>query len=210
MQTEQILQGKFIVLDGPDGCGKSTQSKMLTDYLTKASANIISFRDPGDTTIGDQIRTILLDPKNDKMDTRTELLLYMAARAQLWKEKIAKALEQKKCVLMDRWLSSTCAYQGYAGGFGIKNVLSIAEQSLERLWPDLTIILDIDTETAFKRIGSNLDRMEQKSNEYHKKVRAGFGELAKDRDDFAVVNTKSDIDSTHNKITKIIREHFKL
>jgi len=210
MQTEQILQGKFIVLDGPDGCGKSTQNKMLTDHLVKSNVEVISFRDPGDTTIGDKIRTILLDPENEKMDTRTELLLYMAARAQLWKEKIAKALEQNKCVLMDRWLSSTCAYQGYAGGFGIENVLSIAGQSLERLWPDLTIILDIDTETAFQRVGSDLDRMEQKPNTYHKKVRAGFLELAKDRSDFAVVNTKSDIDSTHNKITKIIRDHFKL
>ena len=113
------LQSKFIVLDGPDGCGKSTQAKMLADWISKEGIETLSFRDPGTTVIGEAIRRILLDPVNKEMDARTELSLYMAARAQLWAQKIKPALKKGKCVLLDRWLSSTCAYQGYAGGVGI-------------------------------------------------------------------------------------------
>ena len=115
------LQGKFIVLDGPDGCGKSTQAGLLVKWLEGEGVPTSRFRDPGDTSIGEKIREILLNPEHLAMDTRTELLLYMAARAQLWAEKIAPALQDNRCVVLDRWLSSTCAYQGFAGGFGEKS-----------------------------------------------------------------------------------------
>ena len=124
--------GKFIVLDGPDGCGKSTQTKMLAQWLTEQKVEVETFRDPGGTEIGEQIRQILLNPQHVAMDTRTELLLYMAARAQLWAEKIAPALKENKCVVLDRWLSSTCAYQGHAGGFGTEKIIKIATDCLER------------------------------------------------------------------------------
>ena len=176
--------GKFIVLDGPDGCGKSTHSRLLIEWLNEQSVPTIGFRDPGDTDIGEKIREILLNPDHDKMDTRTELLLYMAARAQLWAEKIAPALEAKQCVVLDRWLSSTCAYQGYAGGFGMEKVIKIATDCLERVWPDLTIILDVDLDTASGRLKSQLDRMEQKGDNYHQKVRMGFLELSKENENF--------------------------
>ena len=91
----------------------------------------------------------------------------MAARAQLWAESIKPALDAGKCVLLDRWLSSTCAYQGYAGEFGIDKVIAIATDSLERVWPDLTIIVDVDLETAVSRLGKKLDRMEQKGKNDH-------------------------------------------
>ncbi|MFQ6036401.1 MAG: dTMP kinase, partial [Sedimentisphaerales bacterium] len=131
------FRGKFIVLDGPDGCGKTTQTKLLADWLQKQGVPIVSFRDPGDTTIGEKIRKILLSHEHSTMSTAAEVLLYMAARAQLWQEKIVPALKENKCVILDRWLSSTCAYQGYAGGFGMRNVINIAETCLERTWPDL-------------------------------------------------------------------------
>ena len=134
------LQGKFIVLDGPDGCGKSTQAGLLVKWLEGRGVSTSRFRDPGDTSIGEKIREILLNPEHLAMDTRTELLLYMAARAQLWAEKIAPALQANRCVVLDRWLSSTCAYQGFAGGFGTDKVIRIATDCLERVWPDLTII----------------------------------------------------------------------
>ena len=170
--------GKFIVLDGGDGCGKSTQAKMLTEYIQSKGAEVVSFRDPGDTLIGEKIRDILLDKANVGMGDNVEVLLYMASRAQLWIEKISPALKAGKCVVMDRWLSSTCAYQGCAGGFGIEHVIKISKDCLERVWPDATIVLDVDLETAASRMNRELDRMELKGKEYHSKVRQGFLKLA--------------------------------
>jgi len=200
--------GKFIVLDGPDGCGKSTQAKLLAGRLKKQGVAVEMFRDPGGTTIGEQIRKILLSPKNTKMNTRTELLLYMAARAQLWAEKIAPALQKGKCVILDRWLSSTCAYQGYAGGFGMNKVIKIATDCLERPWPDLTIVLDVDLKTAAKRLKKQLDRMEQKGGSYHKRVREGFLKLARNRKDFAVVDACGDIEEVSQTVKQIVGTKF--
>ncbi len=197
---------KFIVLDGPDGCGKTTQTKLLTQWLTEQGADTVTFRDPGTTPIGEKIRQILLNPQHDAMSTRTELLLYMAARAQLWTEKISPALTQNKCVILDRWLSSTCAYQGYAGGFGMDKVIAIANDSLERTWPDLTVILDLDLKTASGRLNCDLDRMEQKPDSYHRKVRDGFLTLAEKRDDFIVVDASGEIENTHEKVIQVIEK----
>jgi dTMP kinase len=198
------FSGKFIVLDGPDGCGKSTQCRMLGQWLKEQDVEIESFRDPGTTVIGEKIREILLSPEHAVMDTRTELLLYMAARAQLWAEKITPALEKNKCVVLDRWLSSTCAYQGYAGSFGMDEIIKIAQDCLERPWPDLTIILDVDIKTASGRLNRQLDRMEAKGDGYHKKVREGFLELAKRRENFVVVNAVEDVETVHRNVLKII------
>lgn len=202
------LKGRFIVLDGPDGCGKSTHTAQLAEHIKKAGVEVSVFRDPGSTTIGEQIRSVLLDTKNSKMGDRTELLLYMASRAQLWQEKIAPALTAGNCVLLDRWLSSTCAYQGFAGGLGIAKVVDIAEHSLEKVWPDLTIILDVDLATARERMNRDLDRMEQKAGEYHKNVRAGFLELAELRDDIIVLEAQDDIEAVHKRIVRTIEKFF--
>jgi len=200
------FSGRFIVLDGPDGCGKSTQAGLLAEWLQKQDVPTVSFRDPGDTNIGEKIRQILLSPEHNAMDTRTELLLYMAARAQLWAEKIAPALGKKQCVVLDRWLSSTCAYQGCAGGFGMEKVIKIATDCLERVWPDLTIILDVDLKTASQRLDRRLDRMEQKGDIYHQRVREGFLQLAKQNENFLVVDAAADIETVNQKILKHISE----
>jgi dTMP kinase len=198
------LQGKFIVLDGPDGCGKSTQAELLIKWLESEGVPTSRFRDPGDTAIGEKIREILLNPEHLAMGTRTELSLYMAARAQLWAEKIAPALQSNHCVVLDRWLSSTCAYQGYAGGFGIDKVIRIATDCLERVWPDLTIILDVDLKTAAGRLDRQLDRMEAKGDRYHTKVRDGFLELARQRESYVVVDSNQSIDFVHKEVISII------
>ncbi len=207
MKTDikEKFSGRFIVLDGPDGCGKSTQTQLLIEWLQKEDVSTISFRDPGDTDIGEKIRQILLNPEHDAMDTRTELLLYMAARAQLWAEKISPALEANQCVVLDRWLSSTCAYQGFAGGFGMEKVIKIATDCLERVWPDLTIILDVDLQTASGRLDSQLDRMEQKGDSYHQRVRKGFLQLAKQQENFLVVNAAADIETVHKKVIDVVK-----
>jgi dTMP kinase len=200
------FSGKFIVLDGPDGCGKTTHAKLLAQWLQKQGIPTVCFRDPGDTVIGEKIRKILLSPEYETMTARTELLLYMAARAQLWHEKIQPALKENKCVVLDRWLSSTCAYQGYAGGFGMDKVIKIAADCLERPWPDLTIILDVDLETAANRLKSTPDRMEAKGREYHKRVREGFLKLVKEKKYFLVIDSSDSVEKVHAKILQLISE----
>jgi dTMP kinase len=201
--------GKFIVLDGGDGCGKSTQTKMLAEYIEKQGATVVSFRDPGDTLIGEKIRDILLDTAHDGMGDNVEVLLYMAARAQLWIEKIAPALAAGKCVVMDRWLSSTCAYQGCAGGFGVEKVIKLGEDCLERVWPDVTIVLDVDLETAASRMDRALDRMEQKGNEYHAKVRQGFLSLTQSHPDkVCKVDATQEIEKVHEDVIQLINENI--
>jgi len=210
MQSDlkKILAGKLIVLDGPDGCGKSTQAKLLVEWVESQTLSVKRFRDPGDTAIGEKIREILLNPEHVAMNTRTELLLYMAARAQLWTEKIKPALKAGFCVILDRWVSSTCAYQGYAGEFGIDEVIALAEGSLERVWPDITIILDVDLDTCAERIGADLDRMEAKPRQYHQKVRDGFIALAEKREDFFVVDSGNEIQKIHSQIIDIIEKNL--
>lgn len=200
------LSGKFIVIDGPDGCGKTTQTKLLVDLLKKRGVAVETFREPGGTAIGEKIRQILLNPEHIQLSTRSELMLYMAARTQLWEEKISPALKEGRCVILDRWLSSTCAYQGYAGGFGMDNVIKIAADCLERPWPDLTIILDVDPETAAKRLKRTLDRMERKGEGYHQKVREGFLKLAKQKKNLVVIDGTSNIETMHKKILEVIEQ----
>jgi len=194
------------VVDGPDGCGKSTQANLLVKWLRERGVAVEHFRDPGGTAIGEKVRRILLAPEHTAMSTRTELLLYMAARAQLWEERIAPALKADKCVVLDRWLSSTCAYQGYAGGFGMGKVMKIGQDCLERPWSDLTIILDVNPKTGIARLHRELDRIEQKGDGYHSKVREGFLQLAKDREDFFVVDASANREVVHNKVRQLISE----
>ncbi len=200
------MSGKFIVIDGPDGCGKTTHTELLAEWLKEQGVAVEAFRDPGATAIGEKVRQILLNPDHIAMDTTTEVMLYMATRVQLWAEKIAPALKENKCVILDRWLSSTCAYQGYAGGFGMEKVIKIAEDSLERPWPDLTIILDIDLETTSRRLNRDLDRMEQKGDGYHQKVRDGLLKLAQEQKNFFVINATQDINTVHKKIMETVEK----
>jgi dTMP kinase len=200
------FSGKFIVLDGPDGCGKTTQTELLAEWLKGKGADVVTFREPGGTAIGEKIRQILLNPNHIAMDTATEVMLYMAARVQLWAEKIAPALKENKCIVLDRWLSSTCAYQGHAGRFGIQRIIKIATDCLERPWPDLTIILDVDLEAASARLNRDLDRMEAKGDGYHQKVRDGFLKLAQEQKNFFVINATQDIDAVHKKVIETVEK----
>ena len=205
---EKRLAGKFIVLDGPDGCGKTVQARLLTQWLQEHGVPTASFRDPGDTAIGEKIRQVLLSPEHIAMGILTEVFLYMAARAQLWREKVAPALKANECVILDRWLSSTCAYQGCAGDFGMDKVIKIAMDSLERVWPDLTIILDVDLKTGAARLSGQPDRMEAKTREFHRKVRDGFLELARQQENFLVVDASSNIEMVHEKVIEAVEKTF--
>ena len=124
------LKGKFIVLDGPDGSGKSTQIELLARTVREKGVKTLVLRDPGGTVIGEEIRQILLNPTHEKMSVRCETLLYMASRAQLFNQCIEPALEKGWCVLCDRWISSTYAYQAVAGDDGKEFILELAEAAL--------------------------------------------------------------------------------
>lgn len=205
--NQQKLKGKFIVLDGPDGSGKSTQVQLLADLIKKQGVDVLTVRDPGGTKIGEQIRDILLGNENTAMSIRCEGLLYMASRAQLYLECISPALKEQKCVISDRWISSTYAYQAVGGQIGTEWVLSLSQAALERTWPDLTIIIDISAQIALGRIGQNPDRMEQKPIEFHQQVCQGFLELARSRDDFRVVDGNGSIDQIHQRICEVLSEY---
>jgi len=179
---------------------------MLMDWLTDRGVTAVGFRDPGTTVIGEKIREILLSPAHEALTTPAEVLLYMAARVQLWAESVGPALKEGKCVILDRWLSSTCAYQGHAGGFGVEKVIEIAQDSLERVWPDLTIILDVDLKTAARRLNRELDRMERKGDGYHGRVREGFLKLAEGRPGFAVVDATARPEVVHKQVIAIVEK----
>ncbi len=153
-QLAKNVAGKFIVLDGPDGAGKSTQRQLLADALSQAGVDVVCCRDPGGTTIGDRIRSVLLDFDLSSMAVGCETMLFMASRAQLVHEVIAPALSQGKTVLCDRFVTSTCAYQG-AAGYDPQRVIELARFAIGDVWPHVTLIFDINVDEGFKRVGRN-------------------------------------------------------
>jgi dTMP kinase len=208
--TAIMKRGHFIVLDGLDGCGKSTQIKLLTAYLKKLKKPVLSLREPGGTLISEQIRKILLNPVHKNMSVKTELLLYMASRAQLAQEIIKPALQRGQTVVCDRFLSSSIAYQGWAGKLGTKTVTDMGHWAIDALHPDLTIILDIKPEDGLKRI-KKFDRMESKVISFHRRVRQGFLAMARlDPKHFKVIAGYKTIPEIHSAIKTIVGKRFKL
>jgi dTMP kinase len=197
-------RGTFIVLDGPDGCGKSTQIERLRDALASTHREIVCCRDPGGTAIGESIRQVLLDPANGRMTVKAELFLYMASRAQLVDEVIRPALQRGAIVISDRFLSSSMAYQGAAGGLGMDEVARIGGFCTGGITPDLTLILDVHPRTGGQRRGPRAaDRIEQRSEEYHQKVREGFLALARrDPDRVRVVDASREVSIVSQDVLK--------
>ncbi|MBU4205198.1 MAG: dTMP kinase [Candidatus Omnitrophica bacterium] len=197
-------QGLFITFEGPEGSGKSTHSKLLCEFLRRKSVRVLHTREPGGTVISEKIRKILLDPENKRMDVITEMLLYMAARSQIVKQKILPALKQGKVVVCDRFLDATLAYQGYAGGLDIKLIEDIGRLATGGLAPDLTFLLDIDSEQGLARAGNVKDRMERKSLTFHRSVRKGYLRIAKKEPArVKVMSAVGEIDETQENIRKI-------
>jgi dTMP kinase len=168
------LAGRFIVFDGPDGSGKSTQFARFADACRRSGLTVCEVREPGGTSISEQIRRVLLDPDNHDMSLRCEMMLYMASRAQLVEQTIVPALERGELVLADRFISSTLAYQGTAGGMTREEILAVGRVAVGPHWPDLTVIFDVDERIAATRLNPLLDRMERKGVEFHRRVRQGF------------------------------------
>jgi dTMP kinase len=173
------MKGKFITFEGSEGCGKSTQSKMLFSYLKARGLKVIYLREPGGIKLSEKIREILLNPES-RISPLAETLLYMAARAQVVEEIIKPALGSGRIVVCDRFLDSTIAYQGYGLGIDIKLIKSIGNFATQGIKPDLTIFLDLPVKSGLKHRHSCKDRIEQRSFSYHGKVRRGYLALARD------------------------------
>jgi dTMP kinase len=170
------------VFEGPDGSGKTTQMRRFKSLLESAGASVCEVREPGGTAIGEQIRQVLLHTKAE-MTIRCEMLLYMASRAQLVEEKIRPALAAGQVVVADRYVQSTLAYQGAAGGVPLDDIWAVARAAVAGVMPDLVLIFDVDEDTAAGRINpllasatrtGGLDRIESRGKEFHRKVREGY------------------------------------
>ncbi len=206
----KTTKGILITLEGGEGCGKSTQIKLLNDYLKKEGYIVYVTREPGGTPIGNKIRQILLDGKNKKMSAITETLLYMASRAQLIEEVIKKKLKEGKIVLCDRWLDATLAYQGYGAGVDIKwirelgRIVTAGVESKVTVFMDLPVRVGLARATSFKKA----DRMEQKKVLFHEKVHAGYIAIAR-REPRRVrhlkIKKEDTIQDVHKKIRAIIK-----
>jgi len=203
-------QGLFITFEGPEGSGKSTHSKLLCDFLRKRGYKVLHTREPGGVAISEKIRKILLDPRNKDMDTVCEMLLYMAARAQIVEKKILPALKKGKIVVCDRFIDATLAYQGYAGGLGLKLIRDIGRLVTKDISPDITFLLDIETKKGLLRSGKNKDRMERKSIAYHRKVRKGYLDIARrEPKRVKIVRAVGKISDAQEKIRDIALCHLK-
>lgn len=176
--------GAFITLEGIDGCGKSTQTRLLTRVLELAGYDVLQLREPGGTRISEKIRGLLLDPENGEMGDVCELLLYEAARAQLVHERIAPAISEGRVVVCDRFYDSTTCYQAFAGGVDRAAVDRANELAVGACRPDLTLVFDLDPAVAAARTGDRVaDRMEAKGLEYQRRVAAGFRAIAAEEPD---------------------------
>lgn len=181
--------GALIVLDGPDGCGKSTQASLLVASLRRSGRRVLHLREPGGTRLGEALRALLLDPAGARRSARAEALLFVAARAEIASQRIAPALRRGTVVVCERFTSSTVVYQGRARGLEPRDIESIDRFARDGVEPRLTIVLDVPPETGLRRVASAraMDRVERRPLAYHRRVRRAFLEWAARKRGRAVV-----------------------
>ncbi|WP_145422670.1 dTMP kinase [Staphylococcus hominis] len=200
----------FITFEGPEGSGKTTVLNQINKLLSE-NYNVISTREPGGVSTGEEIRNILLDGEN--IDIRTEALLFVASRREHLVEKVIPALKNNKVVLCDRYIDSSLAYQGHARGIGIEEVKKINEFAINGLYPDLTIYLDIDAEVGRERILKNQrsqNRLDKETLTFHQKVIEGYKTLIKTNPErFKVVDATQNIESVVSDTYEIILSYLK-
>ncbi len=204
-----MKKGKFIVFEGGEGSGKSTMIDMIYNWLKENGFNVIKTREPGGISIAEQIREVILNKENIKMDGKTEALLYAAARRQHLVEKVIPALEEGKIVLCDRFLDSSLAYQGYARGLGMDEVYSINKFAIGDCMPNMSILFDVSPEVGLDRIKKNSDReinrLDLEKIDFHNKVREGYSliydKYSKNR---VKINAEGTIDEVFNEVKNII------
>jgi dTMP kinase len=205
-------RGRFITFEGIDGCGKSTQVRLLAGALRNSGRTVVETIEPGGTDIGQQIRRILLDPENSDIHARTELLLYFASRAQNVEQVIRPALEAGSTVLCDRFTDSTLVYQGCGRGLPPATVLELDRIACQGLKPDVTILIDIDLKTSLtrakrrnQRVGQSEARIDDEGTAFHESVRKGYLALAASEPErFVVVDGRAEVIEVHERIQEAL------
>ncbi len=198
------MTGKFITFEGGEGCGKSTQIKLLAAALEERGYNVLQVREPGGTVVGERIRDILLAKESTALDSMAELMLYEAARAQICHEVIRPALDAGKIVLCDRFYDSTIAYQGYGRGLDVALIRKLNEAAVDGLAPDMTLMLFIDPVEGLRRAmgvtggDGEGDRIEAAGLAFHQRVHDGFARIAMEEPDRVfVVGAQGSIEEVH-------------
>ena len=203
-----MMQGLFITFEGPDGCGKTTQMKLLAEYFKKKGKEVVLTREPGGKGLGEKIREILLNYDGEVSD-RCESFLFLADRAQNIDIIVNPAVKEGKIVLCDRHIDSTVAYQGYGRGLNIDRINMLNNLATNGKKPDLTLVFDVDVETSMKRVGKEKDRMESAGIDFHNRVRKGYLELAKQEPKrIKVLDATKSIEEIHKDVINILAEVF--
>lgn len=200
----------FISFEGIDFCGKSTQIKKLEEYFSALNKKVKVIREPGGTAISEKIRDILLDKKNDQMVMETEILLFSASRSQLVREVIRPSLNSGFVVISDRFHDSSTAYQGYGRGLSVDDIKNIHKIAVGETLPDLTFLIDIPVEIAYRRRGTktgHLDRIEVSDDDFYSRVRKGYLQMAEEEKRFRVIDGNRDINLIHNDIVNEILKY---
>lgn len=205
------MKGLFITFEGPDGAGKTTIIEILKNYMLRTTVEYLFTREPGGISISEQIRDVILNTKNTTMDKRTEALLYAASRRQHLAEKVIPALSSGRLVFCDRFIDSSLAYQGYARGLGIEEIMNINKFAIEDYMPDLTIYLDIEPEIGLSRIAESKDRevnrLDLEKLDFHKRVREGYKLLAaKENHRIREVDASKSPEEVFQEVLAILRE----
>jgi dTMP kinase len=197
-------RGVFFSLDGVDGAGKSTQVSMFCEWLTGQGHRVVACRDPGSTPLGEAVRGLLLDRRDLTIGRRGEMLLYMAARAQLVDEVIRPALERGESVVSDRFLLANVVYQAHAGGLDVGQVWEVGQIATAGVSPDLTFVLDLEVNVAIGRLNRQPDRMEAQGPAFLARVREGFrAEAARQPDRIVLIDAARDPQSVQAEIRQI-------
>lgn len=200
------MQGLFITFEGPDGCGKTTQMKLLAEYLEKKGEKVVLTREPGGKGLGEKVREILLNYDGEVSD-RCESFLFLADRAQNIDIIVNPAVKAGKIVLCDRHIDSTVAYQGYGRGLDIERINMLNNLATNGKKPDLTFVFDVDVETSMKRVGKEKDRMESAGIDFHNRVRQGYLELAKQEPNrIKVIDATKSIEEIHDEVINILNK----
>lgn len=191
----------FFSFDGPDGVGKSTQVPLFCDWLRAAGHDVVACRDPGSTPLGDEIRRILLGTQGTPISRRAEMLLYMAARAQLVEDVVRPALASGKTVVSDRFLLANVVYQGHAGGLDPQVIWDVGRAATGGVRPTLTFVLDMPLEAAAGRLNRSLDRMESQGEEFRRRLRDGYlAEASRDPRHIVIIDAAQSVDDVQQRI----------
>ena len=196
------MKGLFIVMEGPDGSGKTTQINLLKEYLEEAGYECLITREPGGTVIGEEVRQLILNPEHKEMSPVTEMLLYAASRAQLVHEVIGPALEEGKIVISDRFVDSSIVYQGIARKLGISTVSAVNAPGIGIYRPDGIFFIDLSEAEGLRRKKEqkNLDRMEQEGIDFHHMVSEGYRKVLSGRPEVMKIDGGRSIDTIQKKI----------